>query len=388
MRILLSCLQDLRRHQIPAYRFWADYFRNGIFEAGHTVAEIPTIDWAAGISRLSPAQQAEWRTETWERTLEFLAREQREGRPIDLFLSYLYPLQIEPAAIIEIRRRGVPCVNFFCDNVREFTRVPTEYQPFDLHWVPEFEALPMYRAAGLKHVHAPMPVWIAPKDRFAAADEREEVVFIGSEDVLRRKLLGEAIRLGAPLTIRGPGWADGGVMDVPTVGARPLSNTLRNQADFIRKRGIVEWLRKTARGLRQPSRAEIADEHLARPVFGEEYARETKKSQIIIGINRVPTFKRPINNPLKYSRLRDIEAPMMGACYLTEWTEGLGHLYELGTEIETYRTAEEMVGKIGELRADRHRRHRLRRLGQQRALTDLTVAKSIEKVCSALKYRS
>ena len=41
---------------------------------------------------------------------------------------------------------------------------------------------------------------------------------------------------------------------------------------------------------------------------------------------------------------------MLGACYLTEWTEGLEHMYELGKEIETYRTAEELTSKLSELR--------------------------------------
>ena len=44
--------------------------------------------------------------------------------------------------------------------------------------------------------------------------------------------------------------------------------------------------------------------------------------------------------------MRDIEAPMLSACYLTQWTEGLEDLYELGEEIETYNSVEEMANKI------------------------------------------
>ncbi len=35
---------------------------------------------------------------------------------------------------------------------------------------------------------------------------------------------------------------------------------------------------------------------------------------------------------------------MMGACYLTKRTEGLDQFYDVGSEIETYRTAAEMLG--------------------------------------------
>ena len=68
-------------------------------------------------------------------------------RPIHLFVGYFYPEQVEVSAIRELQRMGIPCVNFFCDNVREFVKPPAEYAPFALHWVPEFEALPMYREA-------------------------------------------------------------------------------------------------------------------------------------------------------------------------------------------------------------------------------------------------
>ena len=362
-----------------------NYFRNGIREAGHEVTEVPGVDWAEGITLLTDEERARWKSATWSRTLAFLASEKRAGRPVELFLSYLYPAQVESMAVAEIRRSGVPCVNFFCDNVREFTRVPVEYRPFDLHWVPEFEALPMYREAGMKHVHAPMPAWIAPEDRTIASEESGEVVFIGSEDFLRRELLGEVIRRGIPIRVGGSGWAGRHSQSRPSqTSPRSWRNTLHNQASFIQRRGWIEWGRKIARSIHPPRSIPIPRGSVLPTISNQEYSRLTKESCVVLGINRVPSFRRSLQNPLKYSRLRDIEAPMMGACYLTEWTEGLGQLYELGSEIETYRTAAELVVKIEELQNDPQKRAGLRRRGQQRALSDLTVAKSIEKICSAL----
>jgi spore maturation protein CgeB len=71
---------------------------------------------------------------------------------------------------------------------------------------------------------------------------------------------------------------------------------------------------------------------------------------------------------------------MLGACYLTEWTDGLEHLYELGKEIETYRTAEELTGKLSELRKDAVRRRAMRQRAQRRALAEHTVGRSIERI--------
>src|SRR4051794_4564671 len=127
MRILLSCLQELRPHSIPAYRFWGDYFKNGIAEAGHKWAEIPGVDWAEGCATAGGKELSFWRGRTWNRTIDWAGNELAAGRPIDLFLSYLFPQQIEVAAIAQLKQLGIPCVNFFCDNVREFTRVPQEF---------------------------------------------------------------------------------------------------------------------------------------------------------------------------------------------------------------------------------------------------------------------
>jgi spore maturation protein CgeB len=109
---------------------------------------------------------------------------------------------------------------------------------------------------------------------------------------------------------------------------------------------------------------------------------------VVLGINRVPSLVASDRHPLVYSRLRDIEAPMLGACYLTEWTAGLERLYDLGKEIETYRTAEELTAKLSELRADPERRISMRARAQRRALAEHSVARSIELIADRLGMRS
>ena len=78
---------------------------------------------------------------------------------------------------------------------------------------------------------------------------------------------------------------------------------------------------------------------------------------------------------------------MLGACYLTEWTEGLDELYDLGAEIETYRTPEEMVEKIAALQADPGRRAAMRCQAQRRALWQHSVARSVDAIGERLGVR-
>jgi len=79
---------------------------------------------------------------------------------------------------------------------------------------------------------------------------------------------------------------------------------------------------------------------------------------------------------------------MLGACYLTEWTKGLEQLYDLGTEIETYRTAEELTTKLADLRQDPARRVAMRGRAQRRALGDHSVLRTLGRICERLGLRT
>ena len=105
LRIFLCCQQSVQRHAVPAYSFWADYFRGALAEAGHTLIEAPACDWAAGLLSPEELAAAGWADRTWTTAVEFLRRE-HACQPIDFFLSYLFPQQVLPAAIAEIRALG------------------------------------------------------------------------------------------------------------------------------------------------------------------------------------------------------------------------------------------------------------------------------------------
>jgi hypothetical protein len=379
MRIVLSCLQSATRHAIPAYAFWRNYFVRGIREAGHEVVEIPGVDWAEGLTYPRGAALDRWRARTWNTVDDFVRREHAQ-KPINLFLSYFYPQQVEETAIRELQRLGIPCVNYFCDNIREFTAVPAAFKPFALHWVPEFEALPMYRRAGLMHIHAAMPCWVPPHLRNVPCVELEPPTFIGSADDLRRDLLGRALQAGADFVIRGVGWKARGHSPNKSLHLRSVRRVLINQIELARQHGWSAVMRKMENRLRPLQSPTIADTNLDDAVSDDEYLRVTRESIVTIGVNRVPTPARSPHRPLVYSRLRDIEAPMLAACYLTEWTVGLEHLYDLGSEIETYRSPEELSGKLDTLRRDASRRAAMRRRAQRRALADHCVTRSIARI--------
>jgi hypothetical protein len=381
MRIFLSCQQALRSHPVPSYSYWEYYLRNALLEAGHELIETPQVDWAQGLVRMPAGERAAWLGQTWSRTVDFL-REENAKRRVDLFLGYLFPDQVEPSAVQSVRSLGIPTVNFFCDNVREFTRVPSSFSGFDLHWVPEKEAQAMYASAGLAYVYAPMPIWVRPEFRGVDPAETGEIVFVGSHDDLREDLLGDAVERGLPVQIYGSGWGAVGRGERPPTA--PALGRLANQLAFLRAHGVRGFAMRATYRFRRRRPAGWSTGRIHPNVFADGYFRTIRESQVVIGVNRCPSFQRPFSSPLRYSRLRDIEAPMLGACYLTEMAPGLEDLFEVGTEIEAYRDAGEMVEKAKRLQGDPARRSQLRSKAQRRALSEHTIARSIEKVARRL----
>lgn len=386
MRVILSCLQSLRKHDIPAYEFWRTYFVEGCREAGIEPLEVPDVDWAEGLTFEDGNDDlGEWKARTWEKTLAF-SREQQMRGGVGFFLGYLYPWQVDEAAIRELQRSGIPCVNFFCDNLREFRKIPAAYQHFDLHWVPEYEALPMYRKAGLPHVHAPMPCWVPERYRSLPAKESGLPTFIGTADVLRHNLFSEAFASGADFTVCGRGWADQPAIE--SLAVAPKAGLVRSQFMFFRRHGLAGLRSKIVDKLNPPHLQTIPSSRAGRMLSSEDYVRITREAPVTLGVSRVPSPAYSLRNPVKYSRLRDIEAPMLGACYLTEYTEGLASLYEIGKEVEAYTSPDDLTEKLKHLSRSPEKRRQLRIAGQRRALTDHSVARSLLTICKHLEILS
>lgn len=384
LRIFLCCQQDGGQapHPVPAYRFWREYFFQSFAECGHELLEAPDCDWAKGLMPMDASTRSHWLQKTWSAALRWLHTE-NSRRPIDLFLSYLFPQQIDAASLREIGSLGIPKVNFFCDNVREFRAIPKAFHGFDLHWVPEFKALKMYQHAGLPALHAPMPCWVPLKFRTPPVEETYPASFIGTKDELRASLFASAITLGLDVKLWGRGWID----EPHEAPLRNPGSLIANQVAFLKQHGAGGLYRKVIGRLSPAPSVDFDFSPYASATASEgEYWNVLRESLVCLGVNRFPSPRNSPDRPDTYSRLRDIEAPMVGACYLTEWTEGLDHLYEIGAEIETFRDAAELKEKADALRYDPERRQRLRQAGQRRALAQNTIANTIGLISERLGF--
>ena len=376
MKIFLAFLQAKKQHAVPSYGFWEGYIKNGLAEGGHEWLEAD-IDWAAGLVHEPLDELRAWRTDAWSKAVDYIKNQ--NPRP-DFFLGYFFPWQVDTSAVAEIRRLGVPCINFFCDNVRQFKKIPQEYSCFDLNWVPEFAAQKMYTAAGIPFIHKPMPIWVPPEYRHPNHEETYGVSFIGSSDIQRQRLMRDVLMLNSDIKIYGKGWVNTGTRRILRTN---LPRRLWLQLEFVTTHGVTPWLRKIL-GRYRKKRCDLVAPAAKGMVNADDYIKITQESMICLGINRYPGYLHSFARPHTYSRLRDLEAPMLGACYLTEYADGLGDLYEIGREIEVYYTAQDLAEKIDWLKSNPEKRKEMRRLAQARALNYHTVARSIADIGTAL----
>jgi hypothetical protein len=384
LKIFLSFLQSEHKYPIPAYDFWEHYIKNGINEAGYEWTECPGADWVLGLVPQSQNDLLKWKQDIWEKTVAWLKK-----NPADLFLSYLYPQQIDETAIKEIQKIGIPCVNFFCDNVREFKNIPAEFKAFDLNWVPEYKAVKMYKTAGYAYINLPMPMWVEPKYRILKEEKYDQITFIGSKDIQRKLLFEKLLELepSLNLAIYGNAWvANNAPEDQPVMPGYTFSKKILFNLNFISNEGIAAFMRKLKYRNINQDLSSLLGTKAHRSISFEEYNSLTSESMITLGVNRFPSFRLPLSRPDTYSRLRDIEAPMLGACYLTEWTEGIEELYDTENEIAVYKNAEDLVLKIKELQANPPKRKTLKINGRKRALDEHQIGNSLNKILQTILH--
>jgi hypothetical protein len=380
MKIFLSFFQSQQQHSIPAYSFWEYYIKNGIEEAGHQWVECPDVDWALGLVPQTPHDHLKWKQIVWEKTVNYIKK-----HPVDLVLSYLYPQQIDTSAIKEIQQAGTPWVNFYCDHVRDFKTLPAAFSLFDLNWVPEHKAIKQYQEAKYPFISLPMPMWVKPHYRVPQPEINSQITFIGSKDIQRHLLFENIVKQNPAINIAiyGSGWKESTTRPQP-LADYGIDKKILFQYQVLSQYGLKGYIEKIKQRSYTGQLSDVLNSKIKGVPSAQQYNELTGASMITIGVNRYPSYFFPLHKPNTYSRLRDIEAPMLGACYLTEWTEGIETLYDIHNEIETYKTPEEFLQKTDELKNNPSKRKGLKLKGQLRALNSHSIPVSLQKILCTL----
>jgi len=149
------------RHSIDPRQFygelWSANFYPALRELGHEVIEsqvdlTPTSRFMQIASEFTP-EELDARARTSEAIIHEVEEALRHG-PIDLFLSYFYNSHFDPARFDDLRKLGIPSVNFYCNSIYQFDLVAQIAAKADYSWHTERDARNSYLGVGAK------PIWV------------------------------------------------------------------------------------------------------------------------------------------------------------------------------------------------------------------------------------
>lgn len=385
------------RHSTEPRQFhgglWSGNFYPALRQLGHEIVEsqvdlLPASRFMGVASRFSD-EQLQVRARITEQIVSEVA-EAHAHSPIALFLSYFYNSHFDPAAFEQIHRLGIPTVNFYCNSIYQFELV-AQIAPRVRHsWHPEKNARALYLKVGA------YPVWVqmgADPDLCHPVDQMVRQVkccFAGQRYADRDRLAASLIRAGVPIDLYGQGWpADAPVVETASDAqppAFPIAGYLCAAMSNFRQSGPIGGLHRTIRQWQYRNESRALDPELAAASRGysPSLSQTFAAYALVLNFSNVWADGRPGSELIPHVRLRDFEAPMCRSCYLTGHTEELAEFYEIGKEVDTYRTPEELADKAKYYLAHPPAAQALREAGYRRALRDHTWRRRFEELFSKI----
>jgi spore maturation protein CgeB len=379
---------------------WSANFYPALRELGHEVIEsqvdlLPTSSFMS-VGDDFRAEELDAREKTTESILAEVRTASRE-RPVDLFLSYFYNSHFDPAGFDELRRLGIPSVNFYCNSTHQFELVSAIAAKADFAWHSERDAREKYLAIDAR------PVWVqlgADPNLYHPTNERREAkaCFIGQRYADRDRLAAALIRGGVELDLYGSGWGqsngnhaavdNGKHSHLGRAMPRPGSLVARVQVagTMLRSEGLVRGARRLGRQLRYRKATRRLDPILANASRGRanDVPDVFARYEVVLNFSNVWADARPCSKLIPHVRLRDFEGPMCRTCYLTGHTDEIEAFYDVGAEIDTYRSSEELVDKTRFYLQNPAAAESLREAGYRRARRDHTWKRRFEDLFSKI----
>lgn len=385
----------VRHSSDPAFFYgglWSGNFYPAIRRLGHEVAEskvdlLPASRFMHVPGNFTP-EEFQVRADLTQQIIDEVRQAHRE-RPIDLFLSYFYNSHFDAAGFSEIHRMGIPTVNFYCNSIYQFDLVAEVAAAAQWAWHAEKHARKLYLQVGARPVWVQMgadPVVYRPID---GEPRQANACFVGQRYADRDRLMFHLATAGVPLAIYGPGWAG-------TDGAATAGNTgavvaergsylgrsnhspgslpayLNVIARNIERAGLCGGLVRSWRQAcyrRESRRLLPALSRWAQgPIPFTQICQVFSRHEVVLNFAAVWADGAPGSSLINHVRLRDFEAPMCRTCYLTGHTDEIEEFYDVGREIDAYRSPEELVEKVRYYLRHPQEAERLREAGFRRAV--------------------
>jgi hypothetical protein len=376
---------------------WVDLnLRRSLEDMGHELVRFDFPGWPDDAD-------SHWAAHGKPRTNERLLEAFRAAGRVDLFYGYFYASVVYPETIDLIRKSGVPTVNFSCNNVHQFELVRDIAPRFDVCVVPEQAAQADFQAVGAR----PVRIQLAANPRAyrpLPLPRTYDVTFVGQRYADRAELLGHLYANGVGVRAWGAGWQARKRLDVAQLKAG-LALIEDERWDGVQRLTRQRLLRgrsaKSAATVTDRPRADQStvdfvssvdkrhQKQIDTSAFGgprllqRELVAMFSRSRLSLGFATAGDSHRSARR-LTHLRLREFEAPMSGALYLTEQQAELAEFFTPGAEVLTYTDADDLLDKARFYLAHQEVAERIRRAGFERARREHTWQHRFEELFALL----
>jgi spore maturation protein CgeB len=369
MRILLA-IQNNTNSAVKDSNTWYRNLYEPLIELGHEVILFNTND--AILARRTNSKRLKEKVS--ENLLALFNRENNK-KHIDLFFGYLTDGMIDFNLISEIRKKEVITTNFSCNNIHQFYLVKEIAKYFDYNLYSEKDAKKHFDSISVRSLWWPMasnPKYFYPK----RLKKKYSVTFVGSNYSLRAKYIYYLLENNVNVEVFGPGWKYAANTKNRAFFKRyylltksVLSNDINLQAKYSGLLFEHDFKRKLANSFPNNLNDIVSDEKLIN-LYSE--------SEISLGFLEVYNQHDPSNNILKHMHLRDFEAPMCRAFYITGYSDELAEMFIPEKEVITYRDNYELLEKVRYYLKNQNQQEIIREAGYQRALREHTYQKRFQ----------
>ena len=287
---------------------WHRHFYGGLRQAGVEVVLPRDLDfsWARPPQAADPSRTAPTRRRVSEALLAQIL--EADGGPPQAVLTCCFSHDVELDLVDRVRAAGIPWINFYCDSLYAFDRVAALAARTSLNWFVESGAEDRYRALGVPFLRAPYALNPEALPDASCVAPARALLFVGTAHRNRIRTAALLRLFGADLQVRGAGWTE-------ALAAHAAPAHLVKRAGWAAVRTLL--------GTR-----------IGGFLDDDAMLMELKRSAVVLGLNEGGTGR----DAHSYLKLRDLEFPGMGCCYLTQDHPDLAEIFESRKDITTFRS--------------------------------------------------
>ena len=344
-------------------RVWQRHFYDGLREVVPEVVFPREVDftWARPASEAFTGPSVE-RTAVSQKLWE-----QIRVSGAQAVVSYCFSTDVEPALVRDTVATGLPWINFFCDSTYAFDRVEALAREASLNWFPEAAAEARYVALRRPWLCRPYAVNPAALPEAVCVDAVDRVGFVGAPTGHRALRLAGLAALGCRVSVHGENWGRHARLPGSPRRARLAAVSDPRAWGRFYDRALVRALRLWVRP--------------GPPLSEGELTRFVSGCRIVLGLNEGGARRRPERS---YLKLRDVEFPGYGACYLTQHNADVARAFEIGREVLTFRSLAEAAAIVRDCAARPGLAEAVGRAGRRRVLAEHTWAARLGEIARAL----